>query len=89
MIDKTFEDFNKKIQNLFDSLLKYNKEVDESINKYALIDNKNQNNLYYNKYIKLLINEILALERNYFNDKTRNETKQFLNSSIKLAPSIT
>ena len=88
LIDKTFEDFNKKIQNLVDSLLKYNKVADESINKYALIYNKNQNNLYDNNNIKLLINEILALERNHFNVKIHNETKQFVNSSIKLIPSI-
>ena len=88
LIDNTFEDFNKKIQNLIDSLLTYNKVASESINKYALIYNKNQNNLYDNNNIKILINEILSLERNHFNDKTHNETKQFLNSCIKLVPSI-
>ena len=88
LIDKTFEDFNKKIQNLVDSLLKYNKVADESINKYALIYNKNQNNIYDNNNIKILINEILSLERNHFNNKTHNETNQFLNSCIKLIPSI-
>ena len=87
LIDNTFEDFNKKIRNLCDSLLNYNKVVDESINKYALIYNKNQNN-HYDNNIKILINEILSLERNHFNDKTFHQTKQFLNSSFKLIPSI-
>ena len=88
LIDKIFEDYNKKIQNLVDSLLKYNKVTEESINKYALIYNKNQNNIYDNNNIKILINEILSLERNHFNNKTHNETNQFLNSCIKLIPSI-
>ena len=88
MIDNAFEDFNKKIWNLVDNLLNYNKVVDELINKYALIYNKNQNDIYDNNNIKILINEILSLERNHFNDKTFGQTKQFLNSSIKLIPSI-
>ena len=88
LIEKIFEDYNKKIQNLVDSLLKYNKVTEESINKYALIYNKNQNNIYDNNNIKILINEILSLERNHFNNKTHNETNQFLNSCIKLIPSI-
>ena len=87
LIENTFEDYNKKIQKLVDSLLTYNKVADESINKYALIYDKNKNNLYDNNNIKTLINEILALERNHFNDKTHKETNQFLNSCIKHVPS--
>jgi uncharacterized coiled-coil protein SlyX len=87
IIDSSFEECNKKIEILINSLLSYNKVIDDSVNKYAQIYKKNQNNGYDNN-IKSLINEILSLERRKFNDTTHNETSQLLNSVIKFVPSI-
>ena len=87
LIEKTFEEFNTKMEILINSLLSYNKIVDDSIQKYNTIYDNNLKNTYNNN-IKKLINEILALERKRFNDKTHIETEQFLNTPIKLVPSI-
>ena len=87
IIDKSFEEYNKKIEILINSLLSYNKVIDDSVNKYAEIYKKNQNNGYDNN-IKTLINEILSLERRKFNDRTHNETSQLLNGVTKFVPSI-
>ena len=87
IIDNSFEECNKKIEILINSLLSYNKVIDDSVNKYNQIYQKNQNNGYDNN-IKSLINEILSLERRKFNDRTHNETSQLLNSVIKFVPSI-
>ncbi len=48
----------------------------------------NCNNYYTNENIKSLINEILALERKHFNERNNNETNEFLNMPITLAPNI-
>ena len=87
IIDNTFEEFNQKIQTLINSLLSYNKVIDDSVNKYSLIYKKNQENSYNNN-IKILINEILSLERRKFNDKTHFETHKLLDTAVRIVPSI-
>ena len=87
-IKEIFKEISKNMENLANSLLSYNKVADESINNYNAIYKKTQNNLYDSGNFKLLINEILALERKQFNDITFTKTKQFLNFSIKIIPSI-
>ena len=87
LIEKTFEEFKTKMEILINSLLSYNKVANDSIQKYNTIYNNNLKDTYNNN-IKKLINEILDLERKHFNDKTFRETEQFLNTPIKLVPSI-
>ena len=69
-------------------MILYNSETKKSIVKYDSIIKNNQNNLYNNNNIKQLINEILDMERKYFNKKTKEETKNFFNSDIILKPKI-
>ena len=89
LIDTTFQDVNKKIVNLINSLLSYNYIIDDSIKKYDDIYKKNQNKIYNNNdNIKKLINELLSLERKQFNDRTHLETEEFLSTAIKIIPSI-
>ena len=88
LIEKTFEEFNKKIENMISSLLSYNNIADDSIKKYNHIYENNQNNFYDNNNIKNLINEILYLEKKHLNNKTYKETEEFLNTTVKLVPSI-
>ena len=60
--------------------------ADSSIQRYNNLYRNNENNVYNNN-IKSLINEILSLERMKFN-YNHNDTEQFLNTPIKLEPSI-
>jgi len=86
IIDKIFNDYSEKIENLINSLLSFNKNADSSILKYNNILRNNENNFYDNN-IKSLINEILSLERMKFN-YNHNDTEKFLNTSISFVPSI-
>ena len=88
LIEKTFDEFNIKIEFMLNSLLSYNNIADDSIKKYNDIYENNQKNLYHNNNIKSLINEILYLEKKHFNNKTYKETEVFLNTTVKLVPSI-
>lgn len=88
VVQKTFEDYKKKTEELVNSLLGFNKLANESIVMYNKISEKNQNNFYNDKNIKTLVNEILNLERKHFNEKNNEETDKFLNTPIKILPLI-
>ena len=88
VIQKTFQDYQTKTEELVKSLLSYNKMANDSIALYQSIYKKNKDNYYNDKNIKNMINEILSMERNHFNDKNHEETEKFLNSPIKIVPSI-
>ena len=88
VIQKTFEDYQAKTEELVKSLLNYNKIANESIDIYDKISKKNKDNFYNEKNMKDLINEIVSMERKHFNDKNHEETEKFLNSPIKIVPLI-
>ena len=88
VIQKTFEDYMKKTEELVNSLLSYNKLATESIIMYDKMSQKNKDNYYNDKNIKDMINEIISLERKHFNEKNNEETDKFLNSPIKIVPNI-
>ena len=88
VIQKTFEDYQTKTEELVKSLLSYNKMANESIVLYKKLSEKNKNNYYNEKNIKDLINEITNMERKHFNDKNHEDTEKFLNSPIKIVPYI-
>ena len=85
-IEKVFDEYNKKIEELINSLLSCNQINDSSIKKYNDIYNNSINNHYNSDNIKDLINEILSLERKTFNSNNHNETENFLNTSIRIIP---
>ena len=88
LIEETFEDIEKKVENIVNSLLSYNTIVDNSIQKYDTIyKNTIKNNCDSNNF-KQLINEILSLERKKFNITIHSDTEHFLNTPIRLIPSI-
>ena len=88
VIQKTFEDYQTKTEELVKSLLSYNKMANESIVLCENIYKKNKDNYYNEKNIKDMINEIMNMERKHFNDKSNEDTKKFLNSPIKIIPLI-
>ena len=90
LIEKTFEEYSQKLENLVNSLLSYNEIANDSIQKYDNIYRNSQYNIYNNNNIKNLINEILSLERKHFNlnDKTYSETENILKNSLQIVPSI-
>jgi len=85
-IEKTFEECNKKIEDLVNSLITYNNFTDSLIDKYNQINNNNPSDSFKNINVKKFINDILSLERNHFNDKTPINVEQYLNNSIKILP---
>ena len=88
--ENIFDEYNKKIEELINSLLSYNQIYDTSIQKYNDIYNNNMNNIYNNDNIKDLINEILTLERKHFTSTYNylNKTENFLNKPIRITPVI-
>ena len=88
VVQKTFEDYTKKTQDLIENLLSYNKIAEDTIKKYDEIDKNNKKNYYSNNNIKNLINEILSMERKHFNNKNNQEAEKLLNIPIRLIPSI-
>jgi hypothetical protein len=88
VIQKTFEDYLKKTEDLVKSLLNFNKLANESIALCDNISKKNKENYYNEKNIKDMINELMAMERKHFNDKNHEETGKFLNTPIKVLPLI-
>ena len=85
-VEKTFNDFSKKIEELINSLLAQNKVGVESIQRYNNINKNYQNNI--NNDIKDIINEILSMERKHFNEINHNETESFSFLSFKIIPSL-
>ena len=83
IIDKIFNEYNQKIENLINSFLSFNRINDSTIKKYNDIGSS----LYNNNNIKSLINEILSLERKQFNNNHK-DIEEFLKVSIKIVPSI-
>ena len=88
VIEKTFQDYLKKTEELVQSLLNFNKLADQSIIICDNIYKKNKDNYYNDKNIGDMINEIMNMERKHFNDKNFEETEKFLNTPIKILPSI-
>ena len=88
VIEKTFEDYLKKTEDLVKSLLSFNKMANESVIICDKISKKNRKDNYNEKNIRDMINEIMNLERKHFNDKNHEETEKFLNSPIKILPLI-
>ena len=88
VIQKTFQDYQTKTEELVKSLLSYNKMANESIEIYNKMSKKNKDNYYNEKNIKDMINEIMSMERKHFNEKNHEETEKFLNSPIKIVPFI-
>ena len=91
VIEKTFDEYEKKIQELIESIFSYNKDIKQSIIKYDEIDKKNKNNFYSNENIKVLINEILSMERKHINEennKANNNDNKFSVPPIKMCPRI-
>ena len=90
-IEKAFDEYEKITQELLESIFSYNKDIKQSIIKYDEIDRKNKNNFYSNENIKVLINEILSLERKYFNEENRkeiNRDNKYSLPPIKMNPRI-
>ena len=88
VIEKTFQDYLKKTEELVQSLLNFNKLADQSIIICDNIYKKNKDNYYNDKNIGDMINEIMNMERKHFIDKNFEETEKFLNTPIKILPSI-
>ena len=88
VVEKTFQDFQKETEILANNLVSYNSATKNSIVKYNTIIQNNQNNLYNNKNVKQLINEILDMERKFFNKKNKEEVISFINKDIILEPKI-
>ena len=87
LIEKTFEEYNRKIENLVNSLLMVNNNTNLTIKKYDDIKEKSST-IIYNKNIKSLINEVLSLERQKFNMISHDEAEAFINMPIRIIPSI-
>ena len=86
VVRKTFEKYLEKTEELVKSLLSHNKLANDSIIKYDNMakQKKDEDN------IKNLINEVISMERQRFNDKSRNQDEiyKFLNTPIKITPII-
>ena len=78
-INEVFKKYEKKIEDLLDLLLQYQQKTDNKDNNNENKINE-KNNINNNKDINYYVNEILNLERNYFNDKNKiNISKRGLN----------
>ena len=87
-VEKAFEEYNKKVEEIMNSLSKINKDVKNTIVKCNNIDQNNINNYYNDNKIKDLINEILSMERKHFNHKGDDNTEKLLNTPIKIYVSM-
>ena len=88
LIETTFQEANKKIENIINSLLSYNNLVSDSMKKYDDVYKKNKNKLNNNDNIKNVINELLYLDRKQLNYNNQLETEEFISTAIKFIPSI-
>ena len=86
VVQKTFENYLKKTEEIINSLLTYNKLANDSIIIYNNMSKKKKDE----KNIKDLINEIVNMERKHFNNKNQSyeEITKFLNAPIKMIPVI-
>ena len=97
-INKVFGLYENKIEELIDLLMryqeKYNNEISKSINNYNKIKEKSN---ISSKDISSLVNEILTMERHYFNMKSNNnssfdnivqKSNQFFITPILMMPNI-
>ena len=78
VLEKTFKDYFHMIEELINTLLSYNR-----VNKISEI----QCNDYENN-IKDLIKELLIMDRKHFNKEKKDETDIFINTSMKIIPSL-
>ena len=88
LIDKIFDEYEKKLNNLIESLFTFNKDIKQSIIQYDEINKKNKDNYYTNENIKSLINEILSLERKHFNEEHNNDLGKIFESPLFISPTI-
>ena len=86
VVQKTFEKYLKKTEEITQNLLNYNKLASQSIIIYNNMSKRKKDE----KNIKDLINEIVNMERKHFNNKNQNhdEITKFLNAPIKMIPII-
>ena len=97
-IKTVFGLYEKKIEELIDLLMryqeKYNNSITKSINNYNKIKEKSN---ISSKDISSLVNEVLAMERHYFNMKSNNnssfnniiqKSNQFFITPILIMPNI-
>ena len=82
-IEKKIEIINKKTEELINTFQDYNNKIDESISK-----NDNTTKIIKNKNEKELINDILNMDRLFFNIKNKNSKEIFFNSDIQLNPRL-
>lgn len=86
IIDNIFEQFEKKITDLLDLLIKYNRKYNNdfknSILRYNQLKEKNK---ISNNDINSLVNEIISMERNHFNQESK--IKNIDGQNIKTIPS--
>ena len=88
VVEKVFDSYNKKVEDLINSLLSFNEIANNSIKKYDDIKKNYENNFYNNNNIKDLIKEILSMDRKHFNEQNQGKTDEFLSKSNKIIPSI-
>ena len=86
LVEKTFDDYYKTIQNLIKSLLSYDKIYQNSIEKYDKIYTEVKDNCHDSQKIKDFINEILYLEKKQMKNDDKLETKKFLLRPITFKP---
>ena len=86
VVQKTFEKYLKKTEEITQNLLNYNKLASQSIIMYNNMSKRKKDE----KNIKDLINEIVNMERKHFNEKNQkhDEITKFLNAPIKMIPII-
>ena len=68
-IDKVFAQYEKKIENLIDLLLKYKQKYGKDLSETIKLTNK--------KSINSLVNEIVAMDRNFFNEENKKHEKNY------------
>ena len=78
IIDKYFDENEKKIQELIESFFSFNHKIDK----------KNKNEYYSDENIKDLINDILSMERKHFNEENNKQTEKFLATTIRTLPKM-
>ena len=76
MIDAIFNEYENKIKALIDILLKYNEKYNKDYKSPIIRCNEiKEKNKINNKDINSLVNEILYMERNHFNEESKKHSK--------------
>ena len=88
IVEKTFDDYYKTIQNLIKNLSSYDKIYQKSIEKYDNIYNKVKENCCDSQNIKDFINDILYLERKQMKNDDKLESQKFLLRPITFKPNF-